>query len=89
MFIIYLLLVVMGLIIANFVVTYTLYSAVDRDMRDKLDKERMSRSDMRVNLYEELHQLKGRLETVEARCKHIVGKGKKKRVPEVKDENKK
>jgi len=89
MFIIYLLLVLMGLIIANFVVTYALYSAIDRDMREQIDrlKHRLSDSNARmISLYEDI---KSEFGSLEARCKKFVGRSKKSRAPEVKSEAKK
>ena len=86
MFIIYLLLVIMGLIIANFVITYTLYSAVDRDMREQVDKIRLRAVDSSVRIRNCYEGMQKQLDNLEARCKSVVGKGKKRRAPEVKDE---
>lgn len=88
MFIVYLLLVLMGLVVANFVVTYTLYSAVDRDMREEIMRLKISISDNsanRIALYEEL---RSKIYDIETRCKSFIGKGKKRRTPEAKDEGK-
>jgi len=89
MFIIYMLLVLMGLIIANFVFTYAINSATENNAHDRIHNLATKIGDIRSRLYDETETLRKRIDDLEARCKKFVGKGKKNRAPEVKSESKK
>jgi len=81
MFLVYLLLVIMGLVITNFIVTYLLYSSLEGEMNKEIDRLKVMMSDISAINISRYETLKSDLYSLETRCKKVVGRGKKKQTP--------
>jgi len=65
MFIVYFLLAIMGLIIANFVVTYFLFTANSDEIDEKVSQHKIMISDLRKLILDNVDGINARIEKIE------------------------